>query len=110
MKFEIIVTNDKKGVIMRDSAADRWTEVSLEGECNGINPGDTFISPKDGIKSMVIGFSHRRVWAIKKGQCRIGCFDTEGETFDEVKATLTKYKRPMTAGTAEETINNFVNS
>jgi len=104
---EIIKSKNKKEIIMRAYARNCWIKMSLEGDCDGINPGDVFVSPKDKTKSMIIGFEGGLVWAIKKGENRIGCFSTEGETIKIIKKSLTKAKNPMTAKTAVEIIDNF---
>jgi hypothetical protein len=107
---EVVISNDKNAIKMRTYAGNRWIEVSLEGDCNGINPGDTFISPNDGIKSMIIGFEPGLVWALKKDGKRIGCFSAEGETIRIIKTSLIKAESLMTAETAAGTIDNFQNS
>lgn len=107
---EVFIDKDKNGIKMQPYAGKRWVEVSLEGDCDGINPGDTFISPSDGIKSMVIGFECELVWAIKKGESRIGCFSNKGNAINVIKKSIAKAKSPMTVKTAVEIITNFQNS
>jgi hypothetical protein len=113
---------------MRAHGSGQWTKVSLiaSGDNEEIMPGDRFISPNDNKESVVIGFSdslvfglkdplswglsEKLVWALKKDESRIGCFDKNGKTQKEIKKTLIKAKKPMKPETAEEDINNFLNS
>lgn len=93
---------------------------------NGIEPGDRFLSPNDGVESLIIGHSGVSVfglknplewglkgevlWAIKKDKS-LGCFSAEaGETFNLIKDAIIKADNMIIAETAEEEINNFLNA
>lgn len=114
-------------IFIRSYPGNSWIEVSLKGDCDGIMPGDLFISPSDGMKSMIIGFSDSSVfglkdplawgikkniiWALKKDwkEAIVGCFERDRATFNEIKSSIVKAKIPIIAETAAETIANFQN-
>lgn len=124
MKPEVFKTRKKDEIIMR--ALFDVPVAIIVSPHSGINPGDRFLSPNDGSESLIIGHSNASVfrlkdpsvwglegeffWAIKKNESIIGCFGSGGEAFNLICNTILKAESPMTAETAEETINNFLDS
>lgn len=109
------VIRSKNGIVMRTSD-DLWVELSQEGDCNGIRPGDSFTL--NGVDELVIGFSNELyradsslswIWTLPKRERRLECREKDG-TISKIKKTMRKAEKVMTADTTEEEIGNFLNS
>lgn len=111
------VIRGKKGIIMR-TFENRWVELSQEGNCNGIKPGDKFIL--NCVKEMVIGFSNdlykadspfTLIWTLPKREKGVEGWEKDGR-IKKLKqmGAIRKTEKAMTPDTTEEEIKNFLNS
>lgn len=109
------VIKSKKGIIMRTRGG-HLVELSQEGDCDGVKPGDKFIF--NGLEELVIGFSDNDgaanypfsfIWTLTKGEKAIG-FWPAGGRIDKHKSTLINAEKALTAETTESVIMKFLNS